>query len=243
MKMSLRVQSDTKQFSYQIPYKDDGDFKIKWHIDVPQAEYRLILTANNNFLARELQYMVDIQPIPFAGHVATTNKFVVEVTKPDLIKAHSTTVKANLKHAPFTLEVTELTNSWEVDLFNLCSNPSLIDSVSVAIQSQTVTSRELKFKLPIPTDACASSTDRYLSQLPVIDLKPFQKPVPPKVIIKQQIKPEETHEIHSTFNFLILGVVLLIITIVILIIFVFMLGLRYSKKLNDIREQLKPENE
>jgi hypothetical protein len=240
MEMTWRLQGAKRHRLYKVPYKKNGIFKLNWHIKLTSAFYKAKLVAKNKYLSRELQYVVELQPNPFEGHVVGPDAYLIQLLKPDLIKVDVTMVRAVLKDTPLILGVTKSTDGWTIDLFTFCSNPSLEKGAYIAINTQTVASREVNFRLPLTSNVCAPNSTTFISEVPKVIM-----PVTKKTVVevkKTPVKPIIQKSPTSKFPFLILALFILLFIIIAMTCFLFIMIIKHNKQIESLREKFKEED-
>lgn len=233
MKMKFELKNAHNKFSYFIPYDKNGAFHNEFILNVPKATYKAIWSVESSYLSRESQFMAIIQDSPFEQSINKAHDaLMIRLLNPELIKTDSTKIKILYKNTMRTVPMFQDRASWVFDLYSLCQEPSFSeDDVLIEISALTTGKRSLLFRQLLIGKLCSANAKPLViaqTQPPKTTSKTEEVPPPKKEPLKNNI--------NKNFNYLFLIFVLLLITIA--FAFVVLLGLRYRKKLNKIREEL-----
>ena len=222
--VNAQFESNTKNYSYKIPYEDMGVFRKKITIHHPVGFYRIILAADNKFLSRELQFVIDIYESPIK--VSNSDyKYNLKLVRTDLLKEDTVSVNLKFKSSPLILETQKSDGEWTIDLFTVCSNPSLLKDAHVYFTGKTINERLVKLRLSLPDNIC-SNGEQFKSEIPTVQL------ASPSLIQKIPIQKEKIEKKKNSllFTILLYSIIILLLITITLIIGVFFSGIKYGKK-------------
>ena len=232
--VKAQFESNIQNYSFIIPYEKEGFFRKKITIDQPTGFYRIILAAQNNFLSRELQFVIDVYESPIKVS-NSDSEYKVKLVRTDLIKEESAGLDLKFDNSTLTLEGAKVDGEWTLNLFPLCSNPSAIKNAHVYFHAKTISDRLMKLHLTLPTTFCTDQI-QLVSELPKIEF------VEPSLLQKIPTLPKEVKKKSGLlFTILFYSIIVLLLLITLSIVWVFMSGLKHGKKITQLKEQLLAE--
>ena len=229
--MKLKMQHQSKEYLYNIPYKNDGQFSTIISFNNPAAKYTLILSARSDYLSRELQFIIDLQPLPFK-HIENLNgTSILELMHSDLIKADSVRIKAVVD----TRIVDVLSNKnhliWNINLAPVCQMH--FKKLGLKINAQTTNSRDVEFLLPLKGSHLCLNRPSSLHPISLSNASHIEK-----IKLNHTVNKEKTPVRQRIFFYTIY---ILLLTLA-LFICGLIIALAYAKKIKKIKTDLTSEN-
>lgn len=234
--VNVQFESETKNYTYAIPYQGDGKFKEKIVIDNPVGFYKIVLTAQNKFLSRELQFIIDIYEPPIKVS-NSDSQYTVSLVRTDLIKADTASVRLVVDGSPDAVDAQKNNNDWTLDLFTICNNPSLIKNAHINFTAKTTNDRLMTLRLPLPSNICINQT-QFASDIPSVQfpIRSFIPKIPVFPSVTSDMKPGNLWP-----NILFYSIIILLLILITLIVWVFISGIKYGKTIEQLKKQLQIE--
>lgn len=220
MQVTFALNNKNHHFSYVIPYSKDGVFDNNLILNVPEGTYTAQWKMDSHQLAKERDFTVHIKEYPFKQfHNKEHDAFLLELTKPELIKPDSLHIQVFYKDEVQDLDITRSGLSWIINFFPLCQHASFSeDNLLLQITAQTTDNRRVLFKSLIDKSLCSANAIPWVKpkeQVPYTQTVEVKKEIPQGTPWKKII--------------LIASILLLLLFIALAIFF----GMSYRSKLTE----------
>jgi hypothetical protein len=233
LSMKLKMLNGSDQYAYTIPYAGKGQFSRMLYFKTPAGKYSLVVSAKNEYLSRELQFIVDLQPMPFKQTV-DFNVINLELLHPDLIKSESVHINVLEDKAPVDIPITKKDLIWKLDFTDLC-NQSSAKKITLNIDAKKNNDKDIQFKWSVLVSVICPVLDSQIESVPQVMTSVITAIKLPQ---KKTIPAANKKESRSVkYKYLIYILVLLVV----LFFLSFLDWFVYSKKIKKIKNDLKNE--
>ena len=239
MEMGLQVSDATNHYTYKIPYTRDGKFEKALYFNMVVGHYNLVLAAQNKYLSRQLQFIIDLMPFPFVSTLHDS-LFSLQLNRPDLIDPQAISIKTEMDHVELDIPIVAQQNNtmWGIDFSSICQIKKPNQKAFVTVQGKIVNSRAVVFRIPIKvTDICGIHLESKVAPAPLFSS--LAKIVFKKVELVKKNKPQ--NKPVSSSNKVIIFTISILGLSVILFGVIFIIRSRYNKKLKAMKDDLNAE--
>ncbi|WP_133137824.1 hypothetical protein [Legionella rowbothamii] len=157
LKMNFQLINEEHNFSYVIPYGQNGVFINAFILNIPEGTYKAILKTEGTYINKKNEYQAFIKPSPFTQMInAKHDSLMIQLEHPDVIKPESVNIKIIYKDKPTRTSFKKSKEGWVADLYYLCERRGFSEeNVIVEISAQMVGGRAVLFKLLLNGKACS----------------------------------------------------------------------------------------
>ncbi|MDR3503849.1 MAG: hypothetical protein P4L79_14825 [Legionella sp.] len=218
LKMNFQFINEQHNFSYVIPYNQNGVFTNAFILNIPEGTYKAIFKTEGTYINKKNEYQAFIKPSPFAQMInAKHDSLMIQLEHPDVIMPESVNIKIIYKDKPTKTSFKNTKEGWVADLYYLCERRGFSEeNVIVEISAQMVGGRPVLFKLLLNGKACSP------------DYKPPVATADAKKLLEEEIKRKR----HAK-RVLIFIVSVIIILVVVIGLALWLWTKRKKKKSDD----------
>lgn len=156
LKMNFQFINEEHNFSYVIPYGQNGVFTNAFILNIPEGTYKAIFKTEGTYINKKNEYQAFIKPSPFTQMINIKHDaLMIQLQHPDVIKPESVNIKIIYKDKPTRTSFKKTKEGWVADLYYLCERRGFSEeNVIVEISAQMVGGRPVLFKLLLNGKAC-----------------------------------------------------------------------------------------
>ncbi|CAM4462349.1 MAG: hypothetical protein LEGION0403_FIIPPAGN_01363 [Legionella sp.] len=216
LKMNFQLTNDEHNFSYVVPYDQNGVFSNTFILNIPEGTYKATFKTEGTYINKKNEYQALIKPFPFEQMINSKHdSLMIQLQHPDVINPESVKIKIFYKDKPARTSFKQTKEGWVADLYYLCERRGFSEEdVIVQISAQMVGGRKVLFKSLLNGKACS----------------PGYKPPEAKADAKKLLE-EATRKQHAKRVFIL--IVSVIIVLMICMALAFWLWTKRQKKKND----------